>query len=71
VDGAAAILQPVLSQPAERRLATVTARLDSEVASLLAKSQIGQSRAGALLREQITDYCEARPLLRMLPAGGD
>jgi tetratricopeptide (TPR) repeat protein len=71
MDGAAVILQPVLNQPAERRLATVTTRLGTEVASLLARSQIGQSRAGGLLREQITDYCEAQPGLRMLPAGGN
>jgi transcriptional regulator with XRE-family HTH domain len=71
MDGAAAVLQPVLNQPAERRLATVTARLGGEVASLLAKPGIGQSRAGALLHAQITDYCEAQPLLRMLPAGGN
>jgi transcriptional regulator with XRE-family HTH domain len=71
LDGAAAVLQPVLNQPAERRLATVTTRLGSEVASLLVTSQIGRSRVGALLREQITDYCEAQPGLRMLPAGGD
>jgi len=69
--GAAAVLQPVLNQPAERRLATVTTRLGGEVASLLAKPGIGQSRVGALLHAQISDYCEAQPLLRMLPAGGN
>lgn len=71
MDGAVAVLQPVLNQPAERRLATVTTCLGSEVAALLATSQIGQSRVGALLHEQITDYCEAQPGLPILPAEGD
>jgi transcriptional regulator with XRE-family HTH domain len=70
-EGASLVLQPVLSQPAERRLATVTTRLRNEVISVLATSASGQSRVAALLHEQITDYCEAQPVLPILPAGSD
>jgi tetratricopeptide (TPR) repeat protein len=70
-EGASLVLQPVLNERAERRLATVTTRLRDEVISLLANSAIGQSRVAAALHEQITDYCEAQPVLRMLPAGSD
>lgn len=70
-EGASLALQPVLNEPTERRLATVTTRLRNEVISLLANSAIGQSKAAALLHEQITDYCEGQPVLRMLPAGSD
>jgi transcriptional regulator with XRE-family HTH domain/tetratricopeptide (TPR) repeat protein len=71
VDGAAAVLQPVLNEPAERHLATVTTRLRNDVIPLLETSAIGRSRDATSLHEQITDYCEARSVLRMLPAGGD
>ena len=70
-EGASLVLQPVLNEPAERHLATVTTRLCNEVASLLANSVIGRSKAASTLHEQITDYCKAQPVLRMLPAGGD
>jgi tetratricopeptide (TPR) repeat protein len=69
VEFAASVLQPVLTQPAEQRLATVTTRLANEVASLLTSPVISKSRPAVLLHQQITDYCEEQPLLRMLPSG--
>lgn len=71
VEHAASVLQPVLAQPAEQRLATVTTRLGNEVASLLTSPVMAKSRPAVLLHQQITDYCEAQPRLRMLPSGRD
>jgi transcriptional regulator with XRE-family HTH domain/tetratricopeptide (TPR) repeat protein len=71
VELAASVLQPVLTQPAEQRLATVTTRLGNEVGSLLTSPMIAKSRPAVLLHQQITDYCEAQPRLRMLPSGRD
>jgi transcriptional regulator with XRE-family HTH domain len=68
-EAASLVLQPIINQPAERRLATVTTRLRNEVVSLLANSTIGQSRVAALLHEQIRDYCEAQPVPPMLSPG--
>jgi hypothetical protein len=69
IDGAMAVLQPVLSQPAERHLATLTTRLRREVIPLLQATPIRQCKTAVTLREQITDYCSAQHPIRSLPAG--
>jgi hypothetical protein len=68
-DGAALVLQPVLNLPPDRRLATVTTRLLTELHPLLAASKIADCRAASGLREQVTDYCRAQPVINTLPAG--
>jgi tetratricopeptide (TPR) repeat protein len=69
IDGAAMILQRILDQPAEKRLATLTVRLNSEVTPLLAGSAIGQSKLAIALREGIADYGQSPTW--QLPAGGE
>jgi hypothetical protein len=66
-ENAVSALQPILNQPLERRLATVTTRLHREVAPLLVNSAIADSRDAAGLREQITDYCHEQPLIPPAP----
>jgi hypothetical protein len=71
VEGAAAILEPVLSQPAERRLATLTTRLHREVRPLLASPAVVRSRAAIMLSDGITDYCAEQSRIRpMLESDG-
>jgi len=71
VEGAAVTLQPVLSQPAERRLATLTTRLHREVTPLLANPAAVRSKAAIMLSEGITHYCsEQSPIRPMLEGEG-
>lgn len=69
IDGAAMILEQILYQPVEKRLATLRVRLNSEVTPLLAGSAIGQSKLAIAVREGIADYGQSP--IRQLPAGGE
>jgi transcriptional regulator with XRE-family HTH domain len=69
IEGAATALQPVLSQPAERRLATLTARLHREVIPLLTNPAAARSKAAIMLSEGIADYCSAQSPVRPMLEG--
>jgi tetratricopeptide (TPR) repeat protein len=66
-DRAAAVLEPVLTQPEEKFLATSTTRLVREVVPLLTDTRRG--RATASLGKQIQDVCAARSAARPLLGG--
>jgi hypothetical protein len=67
IDRAAIVLEPVLSQPEEKFLATLTTRLAREVVPLLTDTRRG--RAAASLGNQIQDVCAARSAARPLLGG--
>jgi transcriptional regulator with XRE-family HTH domain/tetratricopeptide (TPR) repeat protein len=69
IEGAATSLQPILSQPAERRLATLTARLHREVIPLLTNPAAVRSKAAIMLSERITDYCSEQSSVRPMLEG--
>jgi hypothetical protein len=69
IEGAAVTLQPVLGQPAERRLATLTTRLHREVTPLLADPAAVRSKAAIMLSEGITDYCSEQSGIRPMLEG--
>jgi hypothetical protein len=64
IDRTAAVLEPVLTQPEERFLATLTTRLVREVVPLLTDTRRG--RAAASLGKQIQGVCAARSATRPL-----
>jgi hypothetical protein len=71
VEGAAVTLQPVLNQPAERRLATLTTRLHREVRPVLASPAVVRSQTAIMLSDRITDYCSEQSRMRpMLESDG-
>jgi transcriptional regulator with XRE-family HTH domain len=69
VGGAAVTLQPVLSQPAERRLATLTTRLHREVRPLLASPTVVRSKTAIMLSDEIADYCSEQSRIRPMLEG--
>jgi transcriptional regulator with XRE-family HTH domain/tetratricopeptide (TPR) repeat protein len=69
IDGASAVLRPVLDQPAESRLATLTTRLSHDVAPLLDNPAIGKSKSAIMIREGISDYGLGHSHVRSLLAG--
>ncbi len=71
IEAAAGALRPLINDPAERHLATLTTRLRSEVAPLLASRAIGQSKTAIMLRDEIANYCTEQSRSLPLPAGGE
>jgi transcriptional regulator with XRE-family HTH domain/tetratricopeptide (TPR) repeat protein len=69
IEGAAATLQPVLNQPAERRLATLTTRLHREVTPVLASRAVVHNKTAIMLSDTITDYCSLRSPIRPILEG--
>jgi hypothetical protein len=69
LEGAAATLRPVLSQPAERRLATLTTRLHREVTPLLTRPAAARSKAAIMLSDGITEYCLEQSRIRPILEG--
>jgi tetratricopeptide (TPR) repeat protein len=69
MDAAVAVLQQVLNQPEEQRLATLATRMRRDVAPLLASPATGGSRLAIMLREGIENYEKAS--IRPLTAGGE
>jgi hypothetical protein len=69
IEAAATVMQQVLNQPEEQRLATLASRMRRDVTPLLANPVIGGSKFAILLREGIENY--DKPPIRPLPPGGE
>ena len=69
MEAAFTVMQHVLDQPEEQRLATLTTRLHRDVTPLLANPTIRSDKFAVMLREQIENY-DSGPI-RPLPAGGE
>jgi tetratricopeptide (TPR) repeat protein len=69
IEAAVNVMQQVLNQPEEQRLATLATRMRRDVTPLLANPATGGSKSAILLREGIENYDKSP--IRPLPAGGE
>jgi len=69
IEAAVTVMQQVLNQPEEQRLATLATRMRRDVTPLLANPATGDSKFAILLREGIENYDKSP--IRSLPAGGE
>jgi tetratricopeptide (TPR) repeat protein len=69
IEAAVTVMQQVLNQPEEQRLATLATRMRRDVTPLLANPATGGSRFAILLREGIENYDKSP--IRPLPTGGE
>jgi tetratricopeptide (TPR) repeat protein len=69
IEAAVTVMQRVLDQPEEQRLATLTTRMRRDVSPLLADPAIRSNKFAIMLREGIENYNKVP--IRSLPAGGE